>query len=186
MRRFSAAFADRSSRSHRFATPLLRPPRRGCLAPATNLVVRALLPVLPEFSAHLRALCASALSFLVFLSPLMKHKKHSRHHEPKPCQIIPLKLLSQIEHRKNREHRQRDYFLNRLHLARRKFIRAYSVRRHLKAILKKCNPPTHKDHLPQRLAPILQMPIPGKRHKNIRYRQQENRSHVSKLLSSLW
>jgi hypothetical protein len=108
----------------------------------------------------------------------MKHKKHSRHHEPKPRQIIPLKLFPQIKHRKNRKHRQRDHFLNRLQLRRRKFIRPDAIRRHLKTILKKRNPPTCEYHFPKSLAPIFQMPIPRKRHKNIRHGQKQNCSHV--------
>ena len=37
----------------------------------------------------------------------------------------------------------------------------------LETILKKSNPPTNKNHFPQSLAPIFQMPIPSKRHENI-------------------
>src|SRR5271168_3382211 len=109
----------------------------------------------------------------------MKNKKHPQNHATKPRRVVPSQLLSQIQHRENRKNRQRDEFLNRLQLRRRKLIRSNPVRRHLKAVLKESDPPADKNHLPQRLAPVFQVPIPRKRHENIGNRQQQDRSHAS-------
>ncbi len=113
------------------------------------------------------------------LSPLVKNKKRAEHHARKPRRIVPPQLLAQIEHGEHRENTQGNKFLNRLKLRRRKFIRPDSVRWNLKTLFKKCNSPARQNYLPERLAPILQMSIPRKRHKNIRHRQQQNRTHFT-------
>jgi uncharacterized protein YqjF (DUF2071 family) len=114
--------------------------------------------------------------------PFVKNEKHSQHHARKPRRVIPSHLLAQIQNRKNRENGQGNELLNCFQLRRRELIGPDPIRGHLKAIFKEGNPPAHSDHLPQRLAPVLQMPVPCKGHEYVGDRQQKNGSQARSSL----
>ena len=62
---------------------------------------------------------------------------------------------------------------------------ADAIRRHLETILDKGNPPADEYDRPQWRGLVLEMPIPGDRHENVRDRQQSNSVHegISSVLN---
>src|SRR5579859_7744835 len=104
----------------------------------------------------------------------MKYKECCQHDAPESRHVIPLQLLAKVPHRK---YRKSDHFLDRLELCGCKFVGADAIGRNLKTIFKKRDPPTCQDDLPQRLAAVLEVAVPRKRHENIREGEQQNCSH---------
>src|SRR5882762_10239177 len=110
-------------------------------------------------------------------SPLVENKKYRQRNASKPGRVVPLQLLAQVQDGKNRKHRQRNHFLNSFELRRCEFVRADAVRRNLETILEESDAPTRQDDLPQRLASVFEVAIPGKRHEDVREDEQKDSSH---------
>jgi len=110
--------------------------------------------------------------------PLFKHEKSRGDEQNKANDIIPSQFLLEINDRKDAEHNERDNFLYRLELGAGKLVGSDPVRRHLKAIFKKCDKPADKNDLPQGYFPEFQMSVPGERHEDIRDRQQSDSFHT--------
>jgi hypothetical protein len=56
-------------------------------------------------------------------SPLLENHKHRGHDQHEPHQVVPLDGRVQVQDRKDREHGQRDHFLDRLQLHGAEFVR---------------------------------------------------------------
>jgi len=110
-------------------------------------------------------------------SPRVKDKERRRHQASPRCRMVPPQVLPKIKQREHRKHHQRNNLLHHLQLHRAEPLCPQPVRRHLKQVLKEGNPPAHQNHLPQRLLPELQVPVPRKGHKNVREDQQHNGPH---------
>src|SRR5450432_1871268 len=74
-------------------------------------------------------------------SPPVEYEENGHHDAPKSRRIIPFQLLAEICHRKYREHRKRNHFLNNRQLRRREFVRADAVGRNLETVFEKRNSP---------------------------------------------
>ncbi len=107
----------------------------------------------------------------------MEYKKYRQRNASKPCCIVPLQLLAEVQDGKNRKHRERNHFLNSFELSCVEFVGTDAVRRYLETILKESDAPTREDDLPQRLTPVLKVAIPGKRHDDVREDEQKDGSH---------
>ncbi len=57
-----------------------------------------------------------------------------------------------------------------------------SVGRDLKAVLTESDQPAHDDCLPEQGSSVLQMTVPGKRHKRIGNKKQDNRRHFVAMI----
>src|SRR6267142_3532608 len=110
-------------------------------------------------------------------SPFVEYKEYRQGDAAKPCRIVPLQLLAQVQVGKNRKHRQGNHFLNSFELSCVEFVGTDAIRRNLETILKESNAPTREDDLPQRLTPVLKVAIPGKRHEDVREDEQQDGSH---------
>jgi len=73
-------------------------------------------------------------------SPLLENHKHRGHDQHEPHQVVPLDGSVQVQDRKDREHCQRNHFLNRLQLHGAEFVRPNTIGRDLKAIFKNAMP----------------------------------------------
>jgi hypothetical protein len=110
-------------------------------------------------------------------SPFVKHKEDGKSDTGKSRGVIPFQFLTEIQDRENRKHGQSDHFLNGLQLSRRKLIRSDTVCRDLKTVFEKSDTPTCEDDLPESLAAVFEMAIPGKGHEDIRDGEQQDGSH---------
>src|ERR1700746_705605 len=104
-------------------------------------------------------------------------KYHGSYDEKKRDNMIPSHMLAKIDPRKGNEHAKRDHFLNDLQLKRRKLTIANAVRGNLEAILEESNQPAHDNHSDQRRLSVLQVAVPGDRHKNIGANEKEDGFH---------
>src|ERR1700682_738390 len=99
--------------------------------------------------------------------PMYEKKKRSDGHEGETGSVVPLELVAQIQHGKDREDGQGDYFLNGFELRSVEFVRADAVGGHLETIFEEGDAPAGEDNFPERLIAIFQMAIPGEGHENI-------------------
>src|ERR1700758_1910242 len=104
-------------------------------------------------------------------------KYHGSYNEKKRDNMIPSHMLAQVDPSKRYEDAQRDHFLNDLQLKRRELTIANAVRGDLEAILEESNQPAHDNHCYQRRLFVLQVAVPGDRHKNIGANEKEDGFH---------
>ena len=107
----------------------------------------------------------------------IEHKEHRSHYETKCHEVVPSKLIAQVRHRKNRENHQRDDFLDRFQLRRRKLIGPNAVRGYLKAIFNESDHPADEDCDPQGRLPEPEVAVPSESHEDIGDSQQDDGSH---------
>lgn len=79
----------------------------------------------------------------------MKHKKDGADDADKPCKVVPLELLSEIDDGERREDHERNHFLNRLELSRGEVFVSPPIGGHLKAVLDESYQPADDDYLNQ-------------------------------------
>jgi hypothetical protein len=104
-------------------------------------------------------------------------KNHGSYDEKERDHMIPPHVLAQIDPCKRYEHAKRDYFLDDLQLKRRELAVADAICGNLKTIFKEGDQPAHDDHSDEGRLPVLQMTVPGDRHKNIRANEKEDGFH---------
>lgn len=87
--------------------------------------------------------------------------------------IVPLDGFLQIQNCEDKENRKGYDLLNDLQLRGGKNFVAYPVGRYLKTVFKKSDAPARQDDKKKRgvIVSVLQMPIPGDGHEDIRHQQ---------------
>jgi len=111
----------------------------------------------------------------------VKDKKDGHGDASEARGVAPFQGFSQIGDGEDRKNRESDDLLNCLQLCGGKFVGSDAVCRHLEAILKERDSPTHHHHFPKRHVAILQVPVPSKSHENVRNCQQYDSSQSSFL-----
>ena len=77
-----------------------------------------------------------------------------------------------VGNREDAEDNQRNHFLYRLQLCRRKLIVPNPIRRQLEVILDEGDSPTDKNHDPQGRVFLLEMPVPSEGHEDVGHDEQ--------------
>jgi hypothetical protein len=110
------------------------------------------------------------LNLMIFISPsLFKHKIDGSHYKGEGYKIVPAEWFFQIKDGKEAEYSKGDYLLDSFKLETiESSLFSKPVGRNHKAVFKKSNSPTDKDHLPYGNVLIFQMSVPGKGHKCVR------------------
>jgi hypothetical protein len=104
-------------------------------------------------------------------------KNHGSYDEKERDDVIPPHVFAQIDPRKRYEHAKCDHFLDDLQLKSRELAVADSVRGNLEAIFEEGDQPAHDNHSDERRLFVLQMTVPGDRHKNIGANEKEDGFH---------
>src|SRR5258707_1005819 len=115
------------------------------------------------------------------ISPFVENEKNTQHQTRGTDAIVPLQFLAEISDGEDREHGQRNYFLDGLELRGVEFVGADTVCRYLETIFEKCDSPTGENYFPQRLATVFQVAIPREGHKDIGDGEKQNGAHEASL-----
>src|SRR5215469_13368719 len=81
--------------------------------------------------------------------------------------VVPFEFFAEVGHGKNRKYSKRDDFLDGFELRGVEFVGADAVGRDRKAVCEEGNAPTGDDDFPERFATVLEVPVPGKGHKDV-------------------
>ena len=99
--------------------------------------------------------------------------------------MIPAQLGAEVESRKSTEDRQRNDLLDDFKLHDREAAVSKSVGGHLEAVFEEGDAPADQYDLPQRLAFIFQMAIPGAGHEDVGEDEKNDGPH-SECLDAAW
>jgi hypothetical protein len=80
--------------------------------------------------------------------------------------LIPFEFVSEIHHRKDREDRERNDFLNGLQLGGAELVGADVVRGDLETVFEERDPPADHNHFPEGFAAKFQVAVPCKGHED--------------------
>lgn len=97
-----------------------------------------------------------------------KCERHCGEDADECSEVVPADAFAKVEDRKSSEDRERDDFLDDLQLGGGIDRVALAIGRHLKTVFESGNAPTCEDHDEQRFAFEFEMPIPRKRHEDVR------------------
>jgi hypothetical protein len=94
--------------------------------------------------------------------------------------LAPGQRFFQVNHRKGREHHQRNDFLHGLELRGGIHRAAEPVGRHRQAVFHQRQSPADEDHGQQRHFLVTQVPVPGGGHEDVRTDQQGDRREIGR------
>ena len=115
------------------------------------------------------------------LAPEAEH--YGADNEKKRNHVIPSYVLAQIDPCKRHEHAECDYFLDDFQLKRCELAVPDSVSRNLKAVFEESDQPAHDDDSKERRLSVLQVTVPGDRHKDIGADEKEDGFHSGEILA---
>ena len=98
---------------------------------------------------------------------LHRADRYRQQNQPERDLIVGCRLFLQIKNAEYGENREGNGLLQSFELRSGEHAVPHSIRRHLQAVLKKCDEPRDPDYDPKRLALEFQMPVPGERHEYI-------------------
>jgi hypothetical protein len=116
------------------------------------------------------------------VSPFVENEKNTQHQTRCTDAIVPLQFFAEISDGEDREHGQRNYFLDGLELRGVEFVGADTVCRYLETIFEKCDSPTGDDDFPESLVAIFQVAIPREGHKDIGDGEKQNGAQFNRPL----
>ena len=108
---------------------------------------------------------------------LVEHEEGPGDQASKGSKVVPMQLVAKVKGRENPKHSQRNHLLDHLQLIRRKGLRANPVGGDLQAVLKEGDAPAGQGRLEEHPHTKLQVPVPRKRHKDVRADQKQNGPH---------
>src|ERR1039458_2765480 len=111
-------------------------------------------------------------------SEIVKRKENRAHQADRRCGVVPSQVLAEVVGDKDAENDQRDHFLDDLELDGAETSGADAVGGHLEAVLEEGDRPTDENHLPERLVPESEVPVPGKRHEDVGEDEENDGPHL--------
>jgi hypothetical protein len=116
------------------------------------------------------------------VSPFVENEKDAQHQTRSAHAMVPLQFFTEISDGEDREHGQRNYFLDGLELRGVEFVGADTVCGYLETVFEKCDAPTGDDDFPKSFVAVFQVAIPREGHKDIGDGEKQNGAQFNRLL----
>src|ERR1019366_3810543 len=168
------------------------------MRPCSSLLTILPLPSPPQYPHSSSAPCigpkfriphSSRHSSLLHLrrSRAPEDEVHRSHQAPRRPQVIQLRRLLHVVHRKRHEDPDRNHFLQNLQLPEREHRVSDAIRRHLQHVLEQRDSPARERRdVPGACVQVLEMGVPRERHEEIREDQQSCGSKNDRHVSPWW